>query len=82
MLKAELNQLRQFQTFQAQQFEEMMRHAKEQIVQHITQINNGNHVCLKSPFSSHLFVDFRLLEMFYLHVCNNYIKNIVIFQLN
>jgi len=46
MLRAELSQLKQFQTFQAQQFEEMMRHAKEQIVQRVAQISNGNHVCL------------------------------------
>ena len=44
MLRAELNQLKQFQTFQAQQFEEMMRHAKEQIVQRVAQISNGNPV--------------------------------------
>ena len=64
MLKAELNQLRQFQTFQAQQFEEMMRHAKEQIVQHVTQINNGNHVCLKSPFVATFLSIFNCLKCF------------------
>lgn len=42
MLRAELSQLKQFQTFQAQQFEEMIRHAKEQIVQRVARINNGN----------------------------------------
>lgn len=50
MLRAELSQLKQFQTFQAQQFEEMIRHAKEQIVQRVARINNGNHACHESPF--------------------------------
>lgn len=48
MLRAELNQLKQFQTFQAQQFEEMMRHAKEQIVQRVAQISNADDTALKS----------------------------------
>ena len=41
MLRADLNQLKQFQTFQAQQFEEMIRNAKEQIVQQVTRISKG-----------------------------------------
>lgn len=41
MLKGELNQLRQFQTFQAQQFAEIMRHAKEQIIQHVTRMSKA-----------------------------------------
>ena len=41
MLRAELNQLKQFQTFQAEQFGEMIRNAKEQIVHHLTQTQNG-----------------------------------------
>lgn len=42
MLRAELNQLKQFQTFQAQQFEEMIRNAKEQIVHRVTRMSKGN----------------------------------------
>ena len=64
MLRAELSQLKQFQTFQAQQFEEMMRHAKEQIVQRVAQISNGNPVCLKSASLTMLYVDFQLLVLF------------------
>lgn len=41
MLRAELNQLKQFQTFQAEQFGEMIRNAKEQIVHHLTRTQNG-----------------------------------------
>ena len=41
MLRADLNQLKQFQTFQAQQFDELIRHAKEQIVQQVTRISKG-----------------------------------------
>ena len=55
LLRAELSQLKQFQTFQAQQFEEMMRHAKEQIVQRVAQISNGNHLCLESHFVTRFF---------------------------
>ncbi|CAH3139759.1 unnamed protein product [Porites evermanni] len=40
-LRAELNQLKQFQTFQAEQFGEMIRNAKEQIVHHLTRTQNG-----------------------------------------
>ena len=47
MLKAELSQMKQFQTFQAQQFEEMMKHAMEQIVQRVGQISHGNYMCLE-----------------------------------
>ena len=41
MLRAELNQLKQFQTFQAHQFQEMIRNAKEQIVQQLTRMSKG-----------------------------------------
>ena len=41
MLRAELNQLKQFQTFQAEQFGEMIRNAKEQIVHHLTRTQTG-----------------------------------------
>ncbi|XP_068715447.1 coiled-coil domain-containing protein AGAP005037-like isoform X2 [Montipora foliosa] len=41
MLRADLNQLKQFQTFQAQQFDELIRHAKEQIVQQVTRISKA-----------------------------------------
>lgn len=46
MLRAELTQLKQFQTFQAQQFDEMIQRAKEQIVQRVAQTNSGELVNL------------------------------------
>ena len=46
MLRADLNQLKQFQTFQAQQFDELIRHAKEQIVQQVTRISKGIKILL------------------------------------
>lgn len=46
MLRAELTQLKQFQTFQAQQFDEMIQRAKEQIVQRVAQTNSGKLVNL------------------------------------
>lgn len=48
MLRAELTQLKQFQTFQAQQFDEMIQRAKEQIVQRVAQTNSGDDGGLKS----------------------------------
>lgn len=57
MLKAELSQMKQFQTFQAQQFDEMIRNAKELIVQQVARMSNGNHICSYSPFVH----DFQLL---------------------
>lgn len=50
MLKAELSQLKQFQTFQAQQFDEMIRNAKELIVQRVGRMSDGNHTFSYSPF--------------------------------
>ena len=64
MLRAELSQMKQFQTFQAQQFEEMMKHAMEQIVHRVGQISHGNIVCL---------------ECHLLFALKQYIENIVIF---
>ena len=46
MLRAELTQLKQFQTFQAQQFDEMIQRAKEQIVQRVAQTKSGKLVNL------------------------------------
>ena len=46
MLRAELTQLKQFQTFQAQQFDEMIQRAKEQIVHRVAQTNSGKLVNL------------------------------------
>ena len=46
MLRAELTQLKQFQTFHAQQFDEMIQRAKEQIVQRVAQTNSGKLVNL------------------------------------
>lgn len=48
MLRAELTQLKQFQTFQAQQFDEMIQRAKEQIVQRVAQTSSGDDSGLKS----------------------------------
>ncbi|XP_078376857.1 coiled-coil domain-containing protein CG32809-like isoform X2 [Oculina patagonica] len=48
MLKAELSQLKQFQTFQAQQFDELMRNAKELIVQRVARMSNADDTALKS----------------------------------
>ena len=42
MLRAELNQLKQFQTFQAQQFAEMIRNAREQLVHQVSRLSTGN----------------------------------------
>lgn len=41
MLRADLNKLKLLQTFQAQQFDEMMRQAKERLVQQVSRISQG-----------------------------------------
>lgn len=41
MLRADLNKLKLLQTFQAQQFDEMMRQAKEQLVQQVSRISQA-----------------------------------------
>lgn len=41
MLRADLNKLKLLQTFQVQQFDEMMRQAKERLVQQISRISQG-----------------------------------------
>ena len=41
MLKVELNQLKQFQAFQASQFGDMIRNAKEQILRSVSRIGQS-----------------------------------------
>ena len=55
MLRADLSQLKQFQTFQAQQFEEMIRNAKEQIVQRVARISKGKTLEYHSAVIQHDF---------------------------
>ena len=55
MLRADLSQLKQFQTFQAQQFEEMIRNAKEQIVQRVARISKGKTSEYHSAVNQHDF---------------------------
>ena len=55
MLRAELTQLKQFQTFQAQQFDEMIQRAKEQIVQRVAQTSSGKFVIFLLLFVGDFF---------------------------
>lgn len=66
MLKAELSQLKQFQTFQAQQFDELMRNAKELIVQRVARMSSGNQMCFYFLFKQfYLLIFLRCLLDFW-----------------
>lgn len=69
MLRAELNQLKQFQTFQAEQFGEMIRNAKEQIVHHLTRTQNG-------PSAKSVKEEVQMEEMAYVKTKNDINRHI------